>query len=66
MFPAPPCAITGIPLFDAMRLINSLSKPVPVPSLSTEVIINSPAPSSSTLPAQSIALTPVCSLPLSM
>jgi hypothetical protein len=66
LFPAPPCAITGIETLSFNIWLNSVSKPCPVPSLSTDVITTSPEPRSATCCAHSKTSIPVYSLPLSV
>src|SRR6185369_7408606 len=64
--PAPPPAITGTPTLGPIDATRSRSKPRRVPSMSTDVTSNSPAPRSTARSAQSTASKPVRSRPLSV
>ena len=66
IFPAPPWAIIEMDVFFLIKSNNSISKPLPVPSLSTDVIIISPTPRFSSRFTQSETSKPVYSLPLSI
>ena len=61
--PNPPLEITGMFTVSVATLSRSLSKPLHVPSLSTEVISNSPAPRSSPFFIQFLKFKSVFSLP---
>ena len=65
ILPTPPLKIIGIEITFLIIFNNSISIPCLSPSLSIEVISNSPAPSFSASIAHSNTLSPDFSLPLS-